>query len=403
MQSYYISADPVENQLSGVSLLYLNSYYSTLQANFQTYPGALRYASTTPAQMNLVVQPDEKLVVVFYARAGFKSLTSIKNMDYYPCTSNIKIKCQYFQGLQGDIKQLYTTDHIVVTFDDTSYATTKFHIILPDMQITNSYNYFWYHLGVYNTITKDYSFDYSGTFYRSSGNWASSLTSDANFYADIVGKAGSYKNSVAVYVDNPAISTGGLSYIMICTQWSLFENGISALSASTLAMATPATFSGIEEKSPLALYVDNGMYLTVIPLYYVAGTTSFTFYLDNVHMPYTYDLPNFYIYAVRYSNWLTTSSNALIMANGGTLYQSPLQSLVASCQDNAIGVLSTYCTVIFGTSNPLLASGRIRLSLSGMTVATSKCFLYDSNGTEIVVTCSSSTDNKNVTVTMTGW
>ena len=38
-----------------------------------------------------------------------------------------------------------------------------------------------------------------------------------------------------------------------------------------------------------------------------------------------------------------------------------------------------------------------------MTVSTSTCKLYQSNGTEIPITCDSSTDNQNVTATMTGW
>ena len=39
------------------------------------------------------------------------------------------------------------------------------------------------------------------------------------------------------------------------------------------------------------------MYLTVIPLKYLAGASdSFQVQLDNVHMPYDYDLPNYYIY-----------------------------------------------------------------------------------------------------------
>lgn len=91
------------------------------------------------------------------------------------------------------------------------------------------------------------------------------------------------------------------------------------------------------------------------------------------------------------------------MSNGGTLYEAPLQSLVVSCHDNAVGVVNTYCTVVFGTSNPLLSDGNIRLSLSGLTVSTATCLLYFSNGTEIPVTCSSSTDNLNVTAVMTGW
>ena len=76
---------------------------------------------------------------------------------------------------------------------------------------------------------------------------------------------------------------------------------------------------------------------------------------------------------------------------------------MATCQDNALGVVGTYCTVTFGTSNPLLANGYIRLSLSGMTIATKLCYLSMLNGTSIPVTCSSSSDNKNVTISMTGW
>ena len=168
-------------------------------------------------------------------------------------------------------------------------------------------------------------------------------------------------------------------------------------------MTTPATFSGVNDQAPLALYYANGMYLTIIPFVYATSTTAWSFTLDYAHMPYSYDLPNYYIYNIRYSDWYLTTSNALVMAGSGILYQSPLQSLVVNCQDNALGVVSTYCTITFGTSNPLLANGYLRLSLSGMTVSTNMCYLYRANGTLIPSTCSSSSDNKNLTVTMTGW
>lgn len=323
-------------------------------------------------------------------------------MGSYPCTSNIGVTCQYFQGQTG-WAQLLVFDQIVATFTDASYATTNFHLLIPDMQTAQQNNYFWYHVGIYNTLTKDYTYTYSARFYRVWNDWPTSVSTYSTFQADIVGKAGSYKDDVAVTVYNPSISTGGTSFIFLCTQWSLFENGVTTFSPSTLAMATPATFTGTNEKTPLAVYLANGMYLTIIPFTYVSSQATFTFYLNNAHLPYTYDLPTYYIYAVRNSDWFLTSSNALIMANGGTLYESPLQSLVISCQDNALGVANTYCTVVFGTSNPLLATGKIRLSLSGLTVATSTCFLYFINGTAISVTCESSSDNKNVTVTMNGW
>jgi hypothetical protein len=250
-------------------------------------------------------------------------------------------------------------------------------------------------------LNKDWLFSYAGSYYRSSGSWTSSPTGVVTLMsADISGKAGSYRRNVTLVVENNGIQTGGQSFIMLLTQWSFFENGMSSLSSFTLAMASPASF-GSNNMAPLAVYITDGMYLTVIPFTYTATTNPFTFYLDNVHMPYSYDLPSYYIYVARRTDQTMVSSNQFVMTNGGTLYSSPLQSLTVSCQDNAIGVVSTYCTINFGTSNPLLAYGNIRVSLSGMTVATDTCFLI-SNGTSIPVTCSSSTDNSNVTVKLLG-
>jgi hypothetical protein len=93
-RAYFFSADPSESNPTGLSISYLNNYYTSTAANFQTYPGALRFASTTPASMNLVVQPDEKLVLTLYARYGFRSL-GVLNEGSYPCTSNIGLSCQY--------------------------------------------------------------------------------------------------------------------------------------------------------------------------------------------------------------------------------------------------------------------------------------------------------------------
>lgn len=148
-------------------------------------------------------------------RFGFRSLTT-KHMASYPCTSNIGVTCQYFKG-QVNWNQLLTLDQIVATFTDTVYATTNFHLLIPDIQTSQQNNYFWYHIGLYNTKTKDYSYTYSNYFYRSSSNWPTSVTSSPTFQADIVGKAGSYKDNVAVTVYNPSINTGGTSFIFLCT------------------------------------------------------------------------------------------------------------------------------------------------------------------------------------------
>ena len=117
-------------------------------------------------------------------------------------------------------------------------------------------------------------------------------------------------------------------------------------------------------------------------------------------MPYHYNLPNYYIYVLEAGSNTMSGYNSFEMTNAGVFYETPLKSLTLSCQDNYLGVLNTKCTILFGTQNPLKADGVITLSLSGMSIATDVCHVYLPNGTEVKSTCSSTEDNKNVSITM---
>jgi hypothetical protein len=145
------------------------------------------------------------------------------------------------------------------------------------------------------------------------------------------------------------------------------------------------------------------MYFTAIPLRYTSALYSYTITLNNVHMPYNYDLPNYFIFTYESNSRTMASSNQFVMTNANVFYVSPLKALTISCLDNALGVQNTICTIVFGTQNPLKADGNIRIVFSGMTVATSVCQLIHTNGTSLPVTCSSTSDNKNVTISMSGW
>jgi archaellum component FlaF (FlaF/FlaG flagellin family) len=120
-------------------------------------------------------------------------------------------------------------------------------------------------------------------------------------------------------------------------------------------------------------------------------------------MPYNYDLPNYFIYTYESSGGTMVSSNEFIMTNANVFYVSPLKALTIACLDNSLGVENTICTIVFGTQNPLLANGNIRIVFSGMTVATNVCQFILTNGTNLPVTCTSTSDNKNVTISMSGW
>jgi len=79
-----------------------------------------------------------------------------------------------------------------------------------------------------------------------------------------------------------------------------------------------------------------------------------------------------------------------------------LKALTINCLNNALGVKNTICTILFETQNPLKADGKIRLVFSGMTIATDVCKFY--SGTTLISSiCSSTQDNKNLTVSLSGW
>lgn len=94
-------------------------------------------------------------------------------------------------------------------------------------------------------------------------------------------------------------------------------------------------------------------------------------HFDDVHMPYTYDLPDYHIFVTNSNNPPTDSPvsdinsiiayNEFILTSAGVFYESPLKSLTVSCLDNSLGVLNTICTMEFGTNHPLKANGTIRI------------------------------------------
>lgn len=63
-------------------------------------------------------------------------------------------------------------------------------------------------------------------------------------------------------------------------------------------MTDPKLGSGTA--APVSVYMSEGMYLTLIAIKYISSSapTLLTIMLDDVHMPYNYDLPNYYIYFI---------------------------------------------------------------------------------------------------------
>ena len=170
------------------------------------------------------MQPNHYLTINFHGGRGFRSFPLITNMQSYPCSSNIPIQCTYYIGNAWGSNQIFYYDRISVTFLDNSYRTTNFHIIIPDTYINQNSVHFYYFLGFYNKLTKDWQYNtYSYYYYRNWDYWISSPYDYVSLLAaDISGKAGAYRNNVSVTVGNNNIETGGQSFLFLTTQWSFF-------------------------------------------------------------------------------------------------------------------------------------------------------------------------------------
>lgn len=123
-------------------------------------------------------------------------------------------------------------------------------------------------------------------------------------------------------------------------------------------------------------------------------------WLNSLHMPYHYNLPDCYLYIIT-TGLSLTAYNSFEMTGKGIFYEAYLKSLEVECDENFLGVLNTVCRIKFGTQNPLRANGRITLVLSQMSIATDDCSVLLPNGTELESSCVSTKDNKNVTVSLT--
>lgn len=134
-------------------------------------------------------------------------------MDPYPCASNIPVRCTYLIGWRDAGTIINLMDRIMVEFLDTTYATKPFHIIFPDTYTGSWTTTYYYQLGFYNQLTKDWIFKYTGFFHRD-GIWWITTTQDlaatltTNLTADITGKAGSYRNDVRLTIANPGANLG---------------------------------------------------------------------------------------------------------------------------------------------------------------------------------------------------
>lgn len=143
--------------------------------------------------------------------------------------------------------------------------------------------------------------------YRNPGWVGAGGNNDGYTNISLQGKAGSYRDNVTINVASSSISTNYLSYIVISSSWLLFENDKTSYTTSTVSSTNPQFYSIYQ--SPLSLKTIGNMYLTIIPFKITSGLSTFSLKLNGVHLPYHYDLPNYYIFTISNGNNDMITSN----------------------------------------------------------------------------------------------
>lgn len=129
-------------------------------------------------------------------------------MATYPCASNIAVKCTYLIGWVNAANAIQLQDRVMVEFLNQDYRTKPFHIVFADTNIRVTRTYY-YQLGFYNQLTKDWTFKYYDTFSRADSYWYNTPTNHTStLTADITGKAGSYRSGVRITLANPGANLG---------------------------------------------------------------------------------------------------------------------------------------------------------------------------------------------------
>ena len=177
-----------------------------------------------------------------------------------------------------------------VFFPSGQENTTNFHVVVPHSPLAVGTYIYTYYVGAYNKLTKDFKYYFRGSEISRSAGSDSAQNNHPDFMVGFKGKAGSYQDSVTISVNASAPIPDGLNFIVIVSEWSLLEQGITEYSQ----VFTNPTFGG-DELSPLSITIGGSTFMAVLPFECSGCSDSFEVSLDGLHMPYHHDLPNYYI------------------------------------------------------------------------------------------------------------
>ncbi|KRX08095.1 Protein kinase-like domain [Pseudocohnilembus persalinus] len=307
--------------------------------------------------------------------------------------ATIDIVCQFIAGKsqKNDDNYLYTDwDRVVIYLPDEAIIT-PFHIAIPDISVPDSSNLYaaYYQIGIgkYDTNTRIFN-----VFYTQIVDYDQLLVGvtpteddeDQRMTFDIIGYSGSERGGLEVKVYSTQNQIGNKdqqngitndqygSAVVLVTDWQLWQNDLSNYEFINNEYITN---SGVN--APLAFqyvsYKGTRHYITIFPLinekHFIMG---FTFYLENVLLPYSHMLPEMKIIVTNYNGQID-SMRTIVNSGDNNFFFGYLKNSNIVCNDFYIGVKNTNCVFEFQPNIRLQSFSQIYLGLNGLLLSEYSC------------------------------
>ncbi|KAL4512787.1 hypothetical protein ABPG72_017472 [Tetrahymena utriculariae] len=369
------------------------------------YDTADTFSTITPA-----LQPTERYFLSVYVQQDFINIALMPPIgSQYYCGSTLPgVSCYYKYSDKTTTPQssvLFKQWAKIVFFLPT---TTKagYHMAIPYIFTQSNYN-FKIEGGYFNTAT----YVFKVLFTNNLPSYAPStlLTSVTNLCPStaitLSGNAGAQISGVQMQLARSNVFIQGVgSAAILVTDWQFWY----ANQSKYTAIVSGIIGTGVLDPVSVS-YIDltgTSRFAVIFPFTSTGDPTSAstTVTIDNVVLPYSYDLPNL-LFIITQGNGQLNCFKQYFNSGRNLFYISTPKSLQLTCAQQSNGIQNTQCTVQFIPAQNMQPYAILQIQFTGMQANTNECTLIQNNiitntQVQITQTCSVSTNSEVLTVNM---
>ncbi|KAL4481634.1 hypothetical protein ABPG74_007723 [Tetrahymena malaccensis] len=368
------------------------------------YDTADTFSTFTPAP-----QPTERYFLAVYVQQDFLNIALMPPIgSQYYCGSTLPgVTCYYKYSDKTTVQSsvLFKQWAKIVFFLPTT-TKTGYHMAIPYLFNQNNYN-FQIEGGYFNTATSVFKVLFTNTLtsFAASTLLATVTNLCPTTAITLSGNAGAQISGVQMQLARSSVFTQGVgSAAILVTDWQFWY-------ANQSKYTTPlSSIAGTGVLDPVSVsYIDltgTSRFAVIFPFTSTADPTNAgtSVLIDNVVLPYSYDLPNL-LFIIAQGAGKLNCYKQYFNSGRNLFYISTPKSLQLTCAQQSNGIQNTQCTVQFVPAQNMQPFAILQIQFTGMQANTNQCTLVQNNiktnsQVQITQTCSVSTNSQILTVNM---